>query len=478
MSYKKFTKDIGLLGLTQIIGVVGGIITLPIITKMLGVKDYGVWTQLVITVNLIAPIAVLGLPYTLVRFLAAEKDKQEIQDGFWSAALIIFSIAILIASGLIIFAKNLANFFECDVVLIKIMAVATIFEYLNAILLTTFRAFQETAKYCLFAIIQEVGETSLVILTIIFGFGLKGAILSFLSTRIFIFLIMSFLIVKKIGVKVPKFLRIKEYLSFGLPNVLSDLAYWVVQSSDRYMIGFFMGTLFVGYYAPAYTLGSCITFFALPLLFILPAILSKHYDENEIDKVKTYLKYCLKYFLAIAIPAAFGVSVLSKSLLTIFSRQEIAEKSYNLVPIIACGAVLFGCYTIFAQILALKKKTKISGTVWLLASILNFLLNILFIPLFGIMGAAITTFLAFLLIFSLILYYSFKEIEFEIDWKFIIKSILASAIMGFVLFAIHPIRLWQTLGSILLGSLIYLIIIVILKGFSKNEFIFFLKIFD
>ena len=78
--YKKFTKYVTLIGLINITGQLKGIIVLPIITKLLGAMDFGIWTQLRVTVNLLTPFILLDLPSSIVRFLAAEKNKEEIQE--------------------------------------------------------------------------------------------------------------------------------------------------------------------------------------------------------------------------------------------------------------------------------------------------------------------------------------------------------------------------------------------------------------
>ena len=59
MSYKKFTKDVGLVIFTNIILALRGIILLPIITKMLGVESYGVWAQITVLSTLLFPLATL-----------------------------------------------------------------------------------------------------------------------------------------------------------------------------------------------------------------------------------------------------------------------------------------------------------------------------------------------------------------------------------------------------------------------------------
>ncbi len=177
----------------------------------------------------------------------------------------------------------------------------------------------------------------------------------------------------------------------------------------------------------------------------------------------------------ISIPSVFGLSVLAKQLLTIFSTPEIAAHSYQVVPLVAVGFLLFGA-SVTIPILFLKKKTIISGTIWITAALLNLGLNFIFIPKFGITGAAITTLIAYTTIFTLSIgycYLKYRELLPKVEWSFILKSIFASILMSLFILWFNPFGLLKTLIAIILGALIYGILIFLLKGFSKNEIIFF-----
>jgi len=477
MSYKKFTKDIGIYGLMQLVSALGGFITLPIITKLLGVENYGSWTQLLVTAGLISSLALLGLPYAIVRFLAGEKDKREIQDGIWSTATLVFCISIIFSLFLIFFSNPISHFFNCKKVFVQILAIIIIFDYLNQVFLSVFRALQQNIKYCLFTIFQELGEIGLVVLAICLGYGLFGALFSFLIIRIVTSLLIGGYIIKEIGFKVPQFLKTKKYLSLCWPTIPDSLSGWVIQSSDRYLIGFFLGTLFVGYYAPAYVIGVfVISFLVAPFSFLLPAILSRFYDENKVNEVKIYLKYSLKYFLLFAIPSVFGLSILSKQILTILTTSEFAQAGYLVLPIVALGMLPMGANAIIAQIIGIIKKTKVGGTLAIIAALLNFGLNLIFIPMLGIIGAAVTTLIAFTFLFLSTWIYSSRHIKFGIDWQFILKSIFASALMTFFVFWLNPIGLYKTITAIVLGVLIYGTLIIFLKGFSQQELSLFKKV--
>ena len=182
--YKKFTKDVLLIGAVNMLGFLRGIVILPVITKTLGVIDYGIWSQLRTTLTLVSPLILLGLPSALIRFLAAEKDKKEIQEGMYSVLAFIFFCTLAVALLLFVFSGRIANFFQCDPILIKMLGMVIILECVNAIFLAFFRIFQETGKYAFFMMLQLVGEVALTIGAVFFGYGLLGAVTSLLIIRI------------------------------------------------------------------------------------------------------------------------------------------------------------------------------------------------------------------------------------------------------------------------------------------------------
>ena len=477
--HKLFTKRIGLIGITNLLVGLSGIILLPILTKNLPVEDYGMWALIGVTIGLIPAVVMLGLPFTMVRFLAAAKKKEEIQEGFYSIAFIVLFTSAIASLLLFLFAKPIAaTLFDNNLTIARILSLVVFIACLNGLLLNFFRTFQQIKRYSVFSFIQTYLNVALVAYFVLSGYGILGAVIGLLISSSFVFLIMISLIAYEIGIKIPKFTHIREYLAFGLPTVPSNLSGWVVNSSDRYVIGIFLGTAFVGYYSPGYALGTMISMFMAPLGFMLPPVLSRYYDENNMNEVKTVLRYSLKYFLLLAIPATFGLSLLSKSILTILTTPEIASQGYLITPFVALSALLTGAYAIFLQVMVLKKKTKIVGAIWIVAAILNLGLNLIFVPYIGILGAAITTLFAFILAFILVTYHSFKYLRFDIDLNFILKSVFASIVMSLVIIKWNPTELLNVLIVIGVCAVVYAMILLLLRGVKKEEITFFRGLFN
>ena len=466
------------MGIVNLLVNLSGIILLPILTKTLPIEEYGIWVQIIVTITLISPIVGLGLPYTMVRFLAAEKDKRKIQDGFYSIAVFILFTSLVASLLLFIFSEPFAAAFLGDRAdLIRIISLIIPIECLNGLYFEYFRTFEQIKKYSLFNSLYTYGMVALVAYSLLSGYGIVGALISFLIARTIVFLLMSSLIISEIGVKIPNFSHLKEYLNFGLPTVPGTFSSWIVISSDRYIIGYLLGVAFVGYYSPGYMLGAMISMYMAPLGFLLPAVLSKLYDERKEAEVKRYLEYTLKYFLMLAIPSVFGLSLLSKPLLITLSTSEIASYGYLITPFTAVSMVLYGGYAIIVQILYLTKKTKIIGTIWMVAAIMNFGLNFVFIPYFGILGAAVTTLIAYTFAFILGAYYSFKYFKFDVDLRFILKSIVASIIMSLVIIKWCPVGTLNVLLAIGACAVVYAAILLLLKGVKKEEIEFFRGLF-
>lgn len=471
--FKPFAQGIGLIGLANLLASLSGFLLVPLLTKTLSIEEYGIWAQLMVTIALVPSIVTLGLPYTMVRFLAGAEKREDIQEGFYSISFIVLVTSAVASSLILFFSKSVAALlFGNNIIIIRILSLIILVECLNSFILNFFRAFQQMRKYSLFIFIQAYLNLFLVACFVLLGYGIVGAMVGALIARCLIFLITTSIIISKIGFKIPEFKHIRDYLAFGLPTLPGTLSNWVITSSDRYIIGILLGAAYVGYYSPGYTLGNIVQMFMAPFGLLLPAVLSKYYDENNMDAVKTVLKYSLKYFLLIAIPSAFGISLLSKSMLLIISTPEIASQGYLVTPFVAIGSVFFGALVVISHIIILEKRTTIMGFIYILASILNFVLNLASVPYMGITGAAFAMLISYLLLFFLGTYYSFKYIKFDIGLQFILKCIFASIVMSSVILMRNPEGLPGVLVTICLCAVVYVAVILLFKGICREEIAF------
>jgi O-antigen/teichoic acid export membrane protein len=477
-SYQKFAKDVAVIATATFLTSLGTLIFLVLFTKTSGAYAYGIWEQVNVTVDLGIAFGGLSLPYALTRFLAAKKDKQEIQEEFYSVFCVVFLATLAVSFLLIIFANSTAAaFFGGAISIVRITGVIILVWSLDWACLSLFRAFRQMKRYSIFIVADIYGQIGLITYLLLSGHGILSVVLSILAIRAMLFFIIFFIMKSQIGIKRPHFSRIREYLNFSLPTIPASISLWVVASSDRYVIGYFLGAASVGIYSAGYRLGSIILMVGMILNFVLPPTVSKLYDEGKLDEVKTHLSYSLKYFLALAIPFIFGAALVGEQVMRIFSTPEIASQGYFIVPLVALAALLYGSQIVIAHSLILVKKTKIFGAIWTISALLNLLLNILLVPYMGILGAAIATVVAYSLALALITYYSCKEFRFNIEWSFILKSIVASIIMSLVIWRVNPERGLDVIFVIIGGIIMYAVLLLLMKGFKREESRFFRELF-
>lgn len=476
-TYIKFAKDNVVIGVSNLLSVVGNIfILLPVLTKKLGAHDYGIWKQVNVTVGLAIAFVGLGLPYTMSRFLAAKTDKQEIQEEFYSVLFVVFLVTLATSVFIIVCSNFIAKlFFEGATKIVIITGLIILLQSLDWVYLSFFRTFRQMGKYSLFTITRVFSEIMLIVYLVLTGHGLFSMVLSILLIRTVLFVTLFYVVKLEIGIKRPHFSRIKEYLSFGFPTIPGNISSWVVASSDRYIIGYFLGASWVGIYSVGYGLGNLPTMLIGIIGFVLPSTLSKLYDEGRINEVKTHLNYSLKCFLLFAIPFVFGTAMLCRQVMGIFSTQKIASQGYFIAPLVALSALFNGFYVVMSQLLVLQKKTKIIAASWIFASFVNFLLNILFIPNFGILGAVIATLIAYSLAMSIVTYYAFKELKFDIQWHFVVKSLVASVIMTLFIWMMDTKSNLMVIFTIIIGVIVYCVVLYMLGVFTKKEIQFLKK---
>lgn len=467
--YVQFIKRIGIVGIANILISLSGLIFIPIITKNFSTSNYGVWAQANTLVALVPNIVNLGLPYTMVRFLAAEKDKEIIKQSFYSMMLVVLCSTIIMVLVFLIFSHQIADaLFDGSMQIMLTVTVISFLACINLMFLSYFRTFQQIKFYSTFLVLQTYIGVGVSIILTLMHYPIEIVILGLLAGYLAVFIVMALLIVRQLGFT-TKFKSLTEELKFALPTVPNNVSSWVVDSSDKFVIGIFLGSAAVGCYSPGYALGSILLMFLTPFAVLLPAVLPEYYESGNLEKVNTFLTYSLKYYLLITIPAAVGLSLLSKPLLYILTTEIIANQGYMITPLVALGAIFMGIYGIVNNIIILEKKTVILGYIWISVAILNIILNVLAVPYIGIYGAGIATLVCYFFAFAVTLIYSRKYSVLPFDFKSIIKILISALAMGIFVMVANPQGIIAILIVIAVAIVIYFAVLALLKGIDKKE---------
>ena len=475
--YAIFGRQVGYVIGSNIAILLLGFIRLPILTKGLGASLYGIWSLINVTVSLIVPFAMLAFSMSIIRFLAAEKDMDKVREDFLSACSIVFISGSAFSLLLFFLSDFMAASIFKDVNSSSYIKLASVLIFLNsmhALPRAFFRMRRKIGLYTILNLSYNASQVGLIVLFILLGYKLMGAITAVIINGILFNGITLLIILKQIRFQFPRFSHMKSYLRWGVPLTLNSAILWIIHSSDRYMVSYFMGVSAVGIYSAAYRLGNYAFFFLMPLGTVLYPNVIKMHDEGNSSGTRNYLKYSVKYLIMVTIPFAFGLSILAKPLLQILTTPEFVSGS-NIVPFVAFGAVLFCFYQISIYIIHLVNKTYITVRLLATSAALNIGLNLLLIPRMGILGAAVATLIAYGVLGILTVMITRKYFKFNLSIPFIFKSIFSSTIMVVCIRLINPVSIISVLISILLGILVYFSVLLIVRGLNKTETSFFIN---
>jgi O-antigen/teichoic acid export membrane protein len=200
---------------------------------------------------------------------------------------------------------------------------------------------------------------------------------------------------------------------FGLPLVPSALALWAINFVDRLFVGGYKGQGEVGVYSAAIKIASVITFAMFAFRTAWPAFAYSIEDEN--DAKHTY-SYVLTYLLAIASWIALALGALAPWLVQLMTdpRYQRAEKA---VALLAFAGAVYAGYTVLAIGSGRARRTQLNWIVTGVGAAVNVGLIVLLVPRWGMVGAAIATLAAYVVLFLGMTLYAQHVYPVRYQWR-------------------------------------------------------------
>jgi O-antigen/teichoic acid export membrane protein len=233
--------------------------------------------------------------------------------------------------------------------------------------------------------------------------------------------------------KVFRFL--KRYAVYGFPLIGWFLGIFLLNLSDRYFIQAYQGSAQVGIYSSNYNLVLGIfNLIAAPIISAAHPIIMKTASSDNVDKgqLPDIIKSFSRYYLFVSIPIFIFMSILAKNIVTVFLGVEYRE-GYVIIPIILFGYFAWNFAMYGHKGLELEEKTKIMLFFVFICALCNVALNFLFVPLFGYVGAAVTSLIGLTLYPVLVYFGSRKTMPWRVPWAYIAKALAASSVMAGIL---------------------------------------------
>jgi O-antigen/teichoic acid export membrane protein len=266
---------------------------------------------------------------------------------------------------------------------------------------------------------------------------------------------------------------LKDALRYALPLLPAGLSVWILDRSDRLVIGHFMGPESVGVYSANYALAGLLMVFQTPLQVTLLPKVSSLWNAERATAVR-YVSLSNKLFLTFAIPFVVGAPMVARPLLARLGNEEISAGGGTLTFLIAAGVLMWGVSVMLTQIFYGARRTLPVGVVTVAAALLNLLLNFLLVPTWGVAGAAFATLVSYAASCAALYALSLKIARLDFYAPRLLKCAAASLAMWVVLRALVGVseRPPALAVAIVAGVATYFASLWLLRAFEPSEFEF------
>ena len=463
MKRKSLNINIILTVIKTVVSLMFPLITFPYVTRVLSPAGIGEYNYSNSIITYFVLIAGLGINTYAIREGSKIREDKEKFNNFANEVLSL-NIFSTIASYLIllgcffIFSEfrtyKVSLLIFSALILFKTIGVEWVFSIYEDYFYITIRslAFQVVSVVCLFIFVKTPKD--------VYAYVAIN-VLSNVGSNIF-----NLIYSKKYFLIKPVFSRkMYKHLIPVLIIFSTTLSTMIYVNSDTTMLGWMRGTEQVGYYAVAGKMYNIIKSTLNAIVPVFMARLSFQY-ENDFDEYKKTFSYAFNLLTFITIPLAVGALFFSDTIIIVLSGKEYlqADTGMKILFVSLLFASLGNLYSSGGILQAKKEKWMLFATA--IGAILNIGANFYFIPKLGCTGAALTTLITEIVVFSILFFCYKKYVRYSVGFNHLIKCIIGTIPFFFIKQIGEYINfnaILVQLVSILLCGIIYIIILFILK---------------
>lgn len=472
---KELSKDTILYGISTIVGRFLNFILVPFYTNVFSTAENGIFNNVYAYIAFFNVVYIYGMDAAFMKFYSvAEPEKKK--NIFSTPYLFVFGSSIFFSLLLIIFKTQFLQLMDVgpeNSVLHTYLILILLFDTIALVPFANLRLHRRVIKFTSIKIANIVINLSLnLVLILYFKMGIEAIFIANLAASIFSFIALTPNIFKNLHFKIDKEI-LKKMLYFGLPYLPASISSMIVQVIDRPLVQAMTNTETLGIYSANYKLGIFMMLFVTMFQFAWqPFFLTNAKEENAKELFSKIFTLFLLVSSMIWIVLTLFVDDFARW--QILPGKSIIGKEFlsglPIVPIILLGYLFNGLYYNFQAGLYIEEKTKYFPLVTGLGAAVNVVTNILLIPVWGIIGAAIATLAAYITMAAGLFYFSQKAYNIKYEYSRIIKVLsLLFISCGVYYYLLYNVGLNIPMKLVFLAG--FISAIFILRVLNISEFI-------
>jgi O-antigen/teichoic acid export membrane protein len=320
--------------------------------------------------------------------------------------------------SLYILSRSIAGVFRIEELSKALKVISLIFPFatVGATLLGTLNGLRRMREYAAAVVLQSMTILAFSILAITLGYGVTGVMASYVLASIAYCAVLIYTCRNDFGLRLRRFkVTASKILAFGWKNAAANGVNLVNLSADTLLVAYFLTTRDVGYYGVAIILSRI--FLAIPgaiQIITFPAS-SEYLARKDLKTLQTMIEKSMKYTSCILFPIAVALGLFAGGVVGLLYGTEYTQSVGPLVILVVGSATLGILGSVGGTLYGLgRPELALMGGIATAST--NVTLNLLLIPLFGIIGAAFATATSFIFGTVLVSYLIQKAGHIRIDF--------------------------------------------------------------
>ncbi len=459
----RITKNSLMLLLANGTDVVFRLLVIIVFARYLGVEIYGKYAFLISIVAVAISIPNFGMERIVMREVG--NDKAGALDYLSSLLFIrlILSGVTFISLSFIVASFGISGQF---LTAFYILMISEILFLLTMSFINIFLAFEKMEYKAIINIINRLTALIIIIVVISLDLGFIPLLLGVMAAN-FLALSIAYVIYSKVLEKVTftfKHKRIKTLIRESFPLFLEMLLVEATMRMAVFILKIFRNASEISLFFAPFALTIRLKIIPMTLTTALFPYLNRLAVES-IEELEKILSRAFRFFIIISLPAAVTLTVFAEPVILLLFGDAFIDSAVTMKILSWAIVFMFLESLLNAVIIALKKQwfSALSQGVMF---IVNLVLDLLLIPMFGYLGASIGLTAAYFIKIVFLSHFVYRHNISPLTIKNIPGPIISSAIMWIAMGFIYKIN---EMAALLSGPIIYLSALLITKSLSRED---------
>jgi O-antigen/teichoic acid export membrane protein len=418
---KRLGKHSAIYGLGGLVSRILAVLLLPLYTRYLSPSDYGKVETLIALSTVIGIVLRMGIHSAFFRFYFDSPDPQArrvvLRTSFWfTMGMATLGLVVGLALAGAISSLLFGSADDSELVMAAFVGLWAGMNYEQVTSL--FRVEERSVAFVsasLTNIFLTIGATLLLVVAL--DKGPIGVIVGNFTGTLLVYAVLLAYRREQLGLQFDRGL-LRRMNHFGIPLVPTALFLWVTNFSDRLFLVKLADTEEVGLYSVGVRIASALVLLLTAFRLAWPAFAYSIEDDGEARR--TY-GYVLTYLVLLTTWVATALALLSPWIVEWIAAPAF-ESSSRVVGPLAFSTVAFAAYIVVAIGVGRAKRTQFNWVVTGAAAAVNIGLNLILIPPYGMMGAAIATIAAYATMFAGMAWWAQRIYPVPYQWRRVITA--------------------------------------------------------